>query len=144
MFTLDIYRQVWKAYKDRFDTLKDQFPEYIRYCGMVESDKSVDVLKNYYALLFPTYYEGEGFAGAVIDADSADVSIVASDLRYNSELINDSTGYIYPTGNQNAFVNILEKIGKDPTLMLCRKKSCIKEAQKYELAGVIKGLINQF
>ena len=111
---------------------------------MVDSDKSVEVLKNYYALLFQTYYEGEGFAGTIIDAYSAGVPIIASDWKYNSELINDNTGCLYPTGNQNTFINILEKTGEDPALMLYRKKYCLEEAKKYEITRVVNELINKF
>ena len=65
-----------------FNELKSTFPSYIKYGGLVPFDKSVEVLKNYFALLFPTYYEGEGFAGTLLDAMAAGVPVVASDWRY--------------------------------------------------------------
>ena len=53
VFTLDIYGQIDDNYKERFDELKSAFPDYIKYKGVVDFDKSVDVLKEYMALLFP-------------------------------------------------------------------------------------------
>jgi glycosyltransferase involved in cell wall biosynthesis len=58
--------------------MQKRFPEYVVYGGVVPFNKSVEVLKDYFAVLFPTYYEGEGFAGTIIDAHSAGVPIIAS------------------------------------------------------------------
>ena len=96
VFTLDIYGQIDDNYKERFDELKSAFPDYIKYKGVVDFDKSVDVLKEYMALLFPTYYEGEGFAGTILDAYASGVPIIATDWKYNAEIIHNlKDGLIY-------------------------------------------------
>lgn len=68
IFSLDIYGQIDDAYKEDFMMKQKNFPEYINYGGVIPFGCSTEVLKNYYALLFPTYYESEGFAGTLIDA----------------------------------------------------------------------------
>lgn len=93
VYTLDIYGQVDSAQTEWFNELKSTFPLYIKYGEFVPFDKSVEVLKNYFALLFPTYYEGEGFAGTLLDAMAAGVPVIASDWRYNPEIVNEKTGY---------------------------------------------------
>ena len=110
---------------------------------MVPFDKSVDVLKDYFALLFPTYYEGEGFAGTLIDAYSAGVPVIASDWKYNSELVNENVGCVYPTGDQSAFVDILKAAAINPTLLLSKKRFCLKEADKYKIEKAVQILIEQ-
>lgn len=140
-FSLDIYGQVDEAQTEWFDSLRKDFPLYIRYGGLVPFDKSVDVLKDYFALLFPTYYEGEGFAGTLIDAYSAGVPVIASDWKYNAELVNEDVGYTYPTRNKEAFVGILKSIVEDPNQLLNKKRSCLKEVEKYRLDIVVKTLI---
>lgn len=50
---------------------------------------------SYFVLLFPTYYENEGFARTLIDAYSAEVPVIVTDRRYNSELVTDKMGFIY-------------------------------------------------
>lgn len=109
VFTLDIYGQVDSVQIEWFDELQSKFPSYIRYAGLVPFDKSVDVLKEYFALLFPTYYEGEGFAGTLIDAFSAGVPVIASDWKYNTEIVNENVGFIFPSGDEQAFADILKK-----------------------------------
>lgn len=89
VYTLDIYGQVDSAQTEWFNELKSIFPSYIKSGEPVPFDKSVEVLKNCFALLFPTYYEGEGFAGTLLDAVAAGVPVIASDWRYNPEIVNE-------------------------------------------------------
>ena len=142
-FSLDIYGQVDDSQIEWFESLKKNFPSYIQYRGVVRFDNSVDVLKDYFALLFPTYYEGEGFAGTLIDAYSAGVPVIASDWKYNSELVNANVGYICPTGDRFAIVDILKAAAENPMLFICKKKSCLKETAKYKINKVIKILLGQ-
>ena len=79
VYTLDIFGQVDKDYEERFSELKKTFPDFIRCGGAIAADRSTETLKSYFALLFPTYYRGEGFAGTLIDAMSAGVPVIASD-----------------------------------------------------------------
>lgn len=143
-FSLDIYGQVDGAQIEWFESLQKKFPSYIRYGGLVPFAKSVDVLKDYFALLFPTYYEGEGFAGTLIDAYSAGVPVVASDWKYNAELVNENVGFVYPTGDQCAFVDILKRIAINPTLLLCKKQLCLIETEKYKIDDIIRQLLSNF
>lgn len=142
-FSLDIYGQVKEEQKGWFDELQKKFPSYIRYGGAIPSDESVNVLKEYFALLFPTYYEGEGFAGTLIDAYSAGVPVIASDWKYNVELVNEKVGYVYPTGAQSTLVNILKRIADNPEMLLEKKQRCLEEAEKYNIDNVIQIIINQ-
>lgn len=121
VYTLDIYGQVDSAQTEWFNELKSTFPLYIKYGEFVPFDKSVEVLKNYFALLFPTYYEGEGFAGTLLDAMAAGVPVIASDWRYNPEIVNEKTGYVYPVHDNHAFVTTLISVGNNSDLLLSKK-----------------------
>lgn len=142
-FSLDIYGQVESMQVEWFDALQNKFPEYIRYCGLVPFDKSVDILKDYFALLFPTYYEGEGFAGTLIDAFSAGVPVIATDWKYNSELVTKNTGFIYPVGDQKVFIEILTSIANNPSIVLDKKIFCIEEAYKFQIENVVRDLVDK-
>ena len=54
IFTLDIYGQIDTMQTEWFESLQSRFLKDVSYKGLVPFDKSTDVLKNYYALLFPT------------------------------------------------------------------------------------------
>lgn len=140
-YSLDIYGQIDAGQTAWFKDLQESFPEYIHYGGLVPFDKSVDVLKNYFALLFPTYYDGEGFAGTLIDAFSAGVPVIASDWKYNPEIVNEKVGYIYPTGEDEKLVEILTNAAKKQNTVLSKKQLCLKETEKYKIENVINILI---
>lgn len=139
-YSLDIYGQVDDGQVEWFDNLKKQFPEYIRYGGLVSFEKSVEVLKDYFALLFPTFYEGEGFAGTLIDAYSAGVPVIASDWKYNAELVNENTGFIFPTGDLSVFADILKNTAEKPESILSKKVLCLREVEKYRIEKAIRVL----
>lgn len=143
VYTLDIYGQVDSAQTEWFNELKSTFPLYIKYGEFVPFDKSVEVLKNYFALLFPTYYEGEGFAGTLLDAMAAGVPVIASDWRYNPEIVNEKTGYVYPVHDNHAFVATLISVGNNSDLLLSKKSDCLKEAEKYRAENVIQCLTSK-
>ena len=142
-FSLDIYGQVDENQTEWFEKLQKTFPDFVRYGGAIPFDRSVETLKNYFALLFPTYYEGEGFAGTLIDAFSAGVPVMASDWKYNTELVNEKVGYIFKTRDTDALCERLKAAAKDPTNMLETRKHCLREAEKYTVAETVKILKKQ-
>lgn len=143
VYELDIYGQVDSNQTDWFESLQKEFPSYVRYGGLVPFDKSVDVLKNYFALLFPTYYEGEGFAGTIIDAFAAGVPVIASDWKYNSEIVTENTGILFSTRDTEALIYILEKAACSPDEISDKKIHCINRANNYQIDKVMQTLISQ-
>lgn len=142
VYKLDIYGQVDPAQIEWFDKLRADFPEYVTYGGLVPFDKSVEVLKNYFVLLFPTYYEGEGFAGTVLDALSAGVPVIASDWKYNSEIISEDVGYLCETQNIGSMITILSEIMTNPDKANSKKMICLKKSLEYKPEIVVKVLID--
>lgn len=143
VYTLDIYGQIDGNQVEWFKKLEERFPKYIKYKGLVDFDKTTQVLKDYFMLLFPTYYDGEGFAGTLIDAMAAGVPVIASDWRYNTEIVNEKTGYVYPVHDNHALVDRLIGVGNNPDLLLSKKSGCLKEAEKYRPENVIQRLTSK-
>lgn len=145
-FSLDIYGQVDPAQTEWFDELKSGFPSYIRYGGEVPFDQSVEILKNYFALLFPTYYQGEGFAGTLIDAFSAGVPVIATDWKYNAEIVDGNVGFVYPAGDEQALMRLLKSLASAPETVLGMKDACLARARVYLPASalsVLTGVLNR-
>ncbi len=141
--TLDIYGNIMEPDQEWFETLKKSLPGYITYKGIAEPPTSVDVLKDYYALLFPTYYPGEGFAGTLLDAFASGIPVIASDWRYNKEIVNKRVGILYPSRDNDALEAILLGLAKSPTRLLGMKKACLEEAKRYEAKEAIKVLMDR-
>lgn len=142
LFTLDIFGQIDTAQVQWFENLKAEFPEYITYRGVVPFNETVDILKNYYALLFPTYYNGEGFAGTLLDAMAAGIPSIVSDWKYNSEIITQNkTGILVKPMDTDALVCALESTLTNSWNEL--KENCINESHKYAPSIAIQPLINR-
>lgn len=142
-FSLDIYGQVDAGQTEWFETLSASFPDYIRYMGAVDADKSVSVLGDCFALLFPTFYDGEGFAGTLIDAFSAGVPVIASDWKYNAEIVNESVGCVFPTRDVDALTKILLHLAEHPDDLLEKKPNCLEEAEKYRPEAALAALFER-
>lgn len=136
-FTLDIYGQIEQ--EEWFCNLMSDQPETIRYKGVIPFYETTNILKDYCALLFPTYYKGEAFAGTLIDALAAGLPTIASDWHSNPELIiEEETGILFPTHDIDALVHILIEIASHPEQILNMKEKCIFHADKYKPENVIQ------
>lgn len=144
IFSLDIYGQIDGGQETWFRKVMQTAPEYVCYSGIVPYNQSTQVLKDYYALLFPTYYDGEGFAGTLIDAMAAGIPVIASDWKYNADIVKDHcTGYLFQTGNMQEFEDKLLSLYQNSSFWNHSKREILKSAYSYLPERVIGVLIEQ-
>ena len=86
---LDVFGMVAPEYKEQFKRLLSDNSDFASYGGVIKYDKTVETLKDYFVMLFPTYYYGEGFPGNVVDAYNSGLPMIATDWKYNKEVIKD-------------------------------------------------------
>lgn len=140
---LDIFGPVENKQKNWFEKLISSAPEYIKYKGIVDSTQSANIISNYYGLLFPTYYDGEGFAGTIIDAFSCGVPVICSDWKYNCDIVKDNyTGYVFPSKNNDSFYNAILSSINDIEKWESFSENCSNEIQKYIPSNAIRVLLN--
>ena len=144
VYTLDIYGQVDAGQVEWFENLKTTFPEYVRYRGLVEFSGSVEVLKNYFALLFPTLFYTEGIPGTIIDAYAAGIPVVSAKWQSFSDVVDDGvTGIGYEFGKFEDLVSILSDIAENPQKLTDLKEICIKKAERFLPATALKVLFEK-
>lgn len=143
IYSLDIYGKIDPLQQNWFDQLQSSFSEHISYKGVVDYNKSVDVLKDYFALLFPTHYYTEGIPGTIIDAYAAGLPVISSKWQSFSDIIDDkSTGLGYEFDNINQLEEILITIANNPDIINNLKHNCILKAEEYLPTKAILPLIN--
>ena len=130
IFTLDIYGPIDESYYQDFYKAINSNP-FINYCGVKKPEESKILLSKYFALLFPTYYPGEGMAGTIIDAFFAGCPVIASDWKYNKEIVNDKVGLIFSPINAESLKSSLLKTIQNPDGWLAKRNNCLMEAAKY-------------
>ena len=145
VYTLDIYGQVDSEQTEWFERLKTSLPEYVSYCGIVPFSQSVDVLKSYFALLFPTGFFTEGIPGTIIDAYAAGIPVISTKWESFSDIVDDGvTGIGYSFGNNNELCAVLENIATKPQIIYDMKKSCISKAKAFTPEIAIDVLMKEF
>ena len=142
-FTLDFYGLLPEEYRERFTDLLKENQDILQYKGIVDFDKTVEVLKNYFVMLFPTFYHGEGFPGNVIDAYNTGLPIIATDWLYNSDVVLDGiTGLLVPIKNPQALAEAILKLYNDRQLHYSLAINSLKESKKYSPGAVLATLYN--
>lgn len=142
LFELTIYGEPDKSYLEDFLRIEKDFPEYIKYGGVVHYADTPDILRKYFLLIFPSYYIGEGFPGTFIDAFSAGLPILASDWHCNSEIIqNGYNGWLFPPRDINKLKTILEYCSENIDQVINAKKNCLLEAEKYLPENSLKNFL---
>lgn len=143
VFVLDVYGQIDSSFEKEFDEILQRHSKYIQYKGCVPFDESVNVLKEYYALLFPTRFYTEGIPGTIIDAYAAGVPILSSKWESFSDVIDEGVvGMGYAFGDNNALKDLLIQIYDNPGGWNNMKKNCLKKAQQFNASMVVGERIN--
>ena len=144
MYTLDIYGPIDEQQIDWFEELQKTFPDYVKYKGMVQFDKSVEVLKDYFFLAFPTRFYTEGIPGTILDAYAAGVPVLASKWESFNDVVDDgSTGIGYEFADYKDLKQKIEHIYENPNEIINLKKSCINKAEDYLPHVAIKVLVDE-
>ena len=140
--SLDIYGPVEEGYKREFKEMLDASNGSCNYKGVISPEQSVDTLKEYFALLFPTFWEGEGMPGTIIDALSAGLPIIARKWEYSDEMLyHHDNALIYDKDHPeelkywiNYSVDNFDEIRK-------MRQRCLNYAQSYSSEIVIKDIL---
>lgn len=140
---LDIYGQVDPAYRSRFKSLLENSKS-VKYKGVVDSKDSVNILKNYYCLLFPTKYQSEGIPGTLIDGFAAGLPVICSNWVRCSQIIKDGeNGLVYPFGDFEAFTNTIRNAIDDANHLKALRKGSLSTFEAYRPEVAIKPLLDK-
>ena len=143
-FTLDIYGQVDQYQHEWFESVQKDMPKYTNYGGEIPYHKSTEVLKEYFALLFPTHFSMEGIPGTIIDAYAAGIPVISSKWRSFDDVVHEGkTGIGYELGNCDELIKVLLDVAKNPCVLMDMKEDCLKEAKSYLPEYNIGTIINR-
>ena len=84
----------------------------------MEPELIYDTLLQYDLMLFPTFYPGEGLPGTIIDSYISRLPILASDWKYNGELIVDGeSGILHQAEDVNDLFDKIKLLALDSKLL---------------------------
>lgn len=135
--SIDFYGQKKDDYFDNNLTGIGNF----RYKGVLQPNEVVDTLKKYDALIFPTYYPGEGCPGILVETLIASLPVIASDWKYNDEFVgNGDNGFLCETRNASAYVEAIKTLLANKTLC-ARMAARSHDRSEYFSAEKVRDLI---
>lgn len=143
-YTLDIFGTIQESYKEAFDKLIQSTPSCVAYKGVVDFRKSTDVLKTYFAMLFPTFYASEGYPNAVVDAFAAGLPVVATRWNYNEDIIRDhEDGMLVNVGDIGQIVAAVEEMAETPSLYRKMRIQCLDRCLEYLPGNAVAKVLAQ-
>lgn len=128
----DVYRQ---NFMGKIASLSN-----IDYKGFLDlrQSENYNILAEYEAFVFPTYWSTEGFPGIIIDALISGLPIIASLWNMNAELITDQvTGILIPPKNLEALIESLEEAITNPEKMQRMRSDCQAKAKSYDVQSIL-------
>lgn len=126
-------------YYNLFTNKIEKHPE-IKYRGPINlrEMKNYDELVKYDVMLFPTFWDDEGFPGVVIDALIAGMPIIASDWNLNKEVVDDGNiGWIIPVHDVPALAEKMKYIIDNPHSLETMSKKCLEKAANFDSRMVL-------
>jgi glycosyltransferase involved in cell wall biosynthesis len=136
--TLDVFGHFLDgdSYRGRFLEGCEATPN-ATFRGKLENERVIPTLGGYDAFVFPTYYPGEGFPGALVEAFAAGCLVVASDWNYNDELVSDGhDGLLFEPGSPADLEATLRRLLDDPASVDRFKERSFRKAQDYSVEAV--------
>lgn len=141
---LDIYGPIEHGYEERLNECLNIAGSSCKYCGVVESTESVEALKGYYMLLFPTHWKHEGIPGTIIDALSAGVPVISRQWQYCVEMLeHGKTGYIYDFDKPEDLPDVIQYAIDHSDDVVHMKVNCLKAAYQYSEEHVMKQVADE-
>jgi len=144
VFFLDVFGAVDSGYREEFEKLCSGNDDVMTYAGTRDADQTLLTLRDQFALLFPTWYEGECFAGTVLDAFLSRTPIIANDWKFNSQVIRDKEdGFLYPFRDTSEAARLLVSLYEDRELYGKIQKGCAESSMKYSSDNVLGQLASE-
>lgn len=141
---LDIYGQIDSQQIEWFDGLKAQFGNSICYRGVIPFDKSVETLKNYFMLVFPTLFYTEGIPGTIIDGYAAGIPVLSSRWEsYNDVVDENKSGIGYEFNNKRALKETLLYCINNVEKLNDMKKYCLLKSEEFTIEQAMEVLFSK-
>lgn len=141
---LDIYGQIDSQQIEWFEGLKAQFGNSICYGGVIPFDKSVETLKNYFMLVFPTLFYTEGIPGTIIDGYAAGIPVLSSRWEsYNDVVDENKSGIGYEFNNKRDLKETLLYCINNVEKLNDMKKYCLLKSEEFTIEQAMEVLFSK-
>ena len=138
-YVIDFYGAVAQTYKNVFDKKVKALPN-VNFCGFLNLRENCgyDKLATYDAMLFPTYWKGEGLAGVFIDAFISGLPMIITDWAHNRAFMDDGeTALFIPVHNVLALKEKMQECIEGKFDLDTMAVNCQKHAETFNVDNVV-------
>jgi glycosyltransferase involved in cell wall biosynthesis len=104
----------------------------VKYRGILESAKVVEVLSEYDALVLPTRAKSEGYPGAILEGFAAGLPAIATTVGAIPELIDSSNGILVDAGNIASLHQAMRLLVSDARLFNVLRKGVALRRDEFD------------
>lgn len=122
-YTFDVYGRISRDY-DISSIRRTK----LNYKGELAHENVVSILKNYDALILPSFREG--YPGVIVEAFSVGLPVVASKLESIEEMVRYESISFFEVGSTNSLLKVLTRITASQNISM--KKAALKEFKEYD------------
>lgn len=112
---------------EHFDT------DAVVYKGMLAPDQVVDTMGLYDALVFPTFYEGEGYPGVILEAYASGLPVISTKWKMIPELVDESSGTLIEPRDTSALLDAIVKFTSDAAFYKSLLSGVTDKANLYDM-----------
>lgn len=141
-YKLYIYGKVQNSEQEYFNNFFKEYSDVVVYEGIIKDDDVIKTINKHFLMLFPTYFDGEGFPATLLESYISSVPVIASDWKYNSEIVNEGiTGFLFENKNTEQLSEILVRCANEYEGVLSMRANCFAESKKYDPDEAMKQVI---
>ena len=136
------------VYGPIYDSVRQQFHEVIRatpnasYRGVVSTDAVISTMQLYDALVFPSFYQGEGHPGVLVEAMMAGLPMIATDFRSVPELVkHEVNGLLVRHADPASLAAAIVRLRNDRTLLSAMAKKSLRISKSYDSRRVARMIL---
>ena len=135
-YKLELYGHIVPEIKNEFESFLKKSSN-ISYHGIFDSTKGnlYRKLNEYDLLLFPSHWMAEGVPGVLVEIKMSGLSVIASNLSYNTEIIRESQkeGIIIKENYPEEMYQAIQRCCENRTLLMELKEGSYKSRYRYSL-----------
>lgn len=104
----------------KYKNLHLDYPD--NYCGVLSLGEVLSTMRNYDVLLMPTYYDGEGYPGTIIEAYSIGLPVITTKWQAIPEIVSEGeTGFLIEKESAEELKYAMESIEKQSYIEMSKK-----------------------
>jgi glycosyltransferase involved in cell wall biosynthesis len=104
----------------------------VKYCGPLASEDVIKTLARYDVLLLPTYFDGEGYPGVILEAYCAGIPVISTNWGGIPEIVTVETGILVKPRDSAALVKAMRMLMDSDELLYALQQGAQGKAKEFD------------